>query len=42
MFHWPPGHTAWVEEDTTFIEISPETQFEDVSEHVARKMERSA
>lgn len=42
VFHWPPGHTAWVEEETAFIEISPEKEFEEVSDHVARKMEASA
>lgn len=41
VFHWPPGHTAWVEEDTAFIEISPVEEFGEVSEHVARKMEES-
>lgn len=36
VFYWPAGHTAWVEEDTTFIDFSPEAEFKIVSEHIAR------
>ena len=36
VFYWPPGHSGWVEEDTTFVDVSPEQEFKEVSEHVAR------
>jgi len=42
VFYWPAGHTGWVEEDTTFIDFSPEQEFKEVGEHVARKMKQSA
>ena len=42
VFYWPAGHTAWVEEDTTFIDFSPEKEFKEVSQHIAHKMEQSA
>ncbi len=42
VFYWPAGHTAWVEEDTVFMDFSPEKEFMEVSEHVAKKMEQSA
>ena len=41
VFYWSPGHTAWIEEDTLFIDFSPEKEQKEVSEHVARKMEQS-
>ena len=36
VFFWPAGHTAWVEEDTTFLDFSPELEFKEVNEHIAR------
>jgi hypothetical protein len=42
VFYWPAGHTAWVEEDTTFIDFSPEKESKEVMGHVAQKMEQSA
>lgn len=42
VFYWPPGHTAWVEEDTTLIDFSPEKESKEVMGHVAQKMEQSA
>ncbi len=41
VFYWPAGHTAWVEEDTTFMDFSPEKEFMVVSDHIAKKMEQS-
>jgi len=38
VFYWPPEHTAWTEEETTFIEFSPEKEFEQVFEHITKKM----
>ena len=38
VFYWPPGHTAWTEEETTFIEFSPEKEFEEVWENIRKKM----
>ena len=42
VFYWPPGHTGWVEEDTIFIDFSPEKEHKEVNEHVARMMEQLA
>ena len=42
VFYWPAGHTAWVEEDTAFLDFSPEKEFKEVIDHVTRKMEQSA
>ena len=38
VFYWPAGHTAWVEQDTVFIDFNPEEEHKKVAEHVARKM----
>lgn len=37
MFHWPAGHTVWVEEDTAFIELSPKEQINKVYDHIGEK-----
>ena len=37
FFCMPPGHTVWVDEDTTFIDFSPEKEYLDVVEHVTGK-----
>ena len=42
VFYWPAGHTAWVEQDTTFIDFSPEKEHKEVMGHIARKMEDEA
>jgi hypothetical protein len=36
VFYWPPGHTVWVEEDTVFLDFSPEEESRVVSDHIAR------
>jgi hypothetical protein len=37
IFCLPSGHTIWVDEDTTFIDFSPEKEYWDVVEHVTGK-----
>ncbi len=39
MFHWPAGHTVWVEEDTSFVEFSPKDELKKVYDHIGRKVE---
>jgi len=39
VFYWPGGHTGWVEEDTVFIDFSPEKEFQEVMAHMAKVME---
>ena len=34
----PPGHTAWCDEDTEFVDFSPEHEFEQVIRHVKEQM----
>jgi hypothetical protein len=38
VFYMPPGHTAWIEEDTAWIDFSPEKEYEEVMAHVTSKM----
>ena len=38
VYYMPSGHTGIIEEDTSFIEISPEKEYNEVMEHVASKM----
>ena len=42
VFYIPAGHTAWTEEETAFIDFSPEKEFEEVSEHVTKKRNEMA
>jgi hypothetical protein len=37
VFYLPPGHTAWVDEDTRLVDCSPEKEYWDVVEHVTGK-----
>ena len=39
VFYWPAGHTGWVEEDTAFLDFSPEKEHKLVSDHMAKNME---
>ena len=39
LFYLPPGHTAWVNEDTECILFSPQAEHLEVAEHVASRME---
>ena len=38
LFYWPPGHTAWVDEDAEFVLFSPQREHAEVFEHMAGKM----
>ena len=38
IYYLPSGHTAMVEEDVAMIEISPEKEYDEVMEHINRKM----
>jgi hypothetical protein len=37
IFYLPPGHTALVEEDTDFVEFSPQREYDEVIAHVGRQ-----
>lgn len=39
MFHWPAGHTVWVEEDTSFVEFSPRKDLKELYDHIGKKLE---
>ena len=39
LWYIPPGHTGWVEEDTDYIEFSPENEFAEVFDHVQSQMQ---
>jgi hypothetical protein len=38
MWYAPPGHTAWCEEDTEYIDVSPGEEFDHVIAHIRSKM----
>jgi hypothetical protein len=38
MFHWPAGHTVWVEEDTSFVEFSPRKELKELYDHIGKKL----
>jgi len=38
MFYWPPGHTVWVEKDTSFVEFSPRSELKEVYDHIGKKL----
>jgi hypothetical protein len=40
-FYLPAGHTAWAEQDSAFLDFSPEEELKPVLEHVARKTAQS-
>lgn len=42
VFYWPAGHTAWVEQDTAFVDFSPEKEHKEVMEHIAQKTTQAA
>jgi len=37
VFYWPAGHTVWVKEDTSFIEMSPKMELREVYSHIGKK-----
>ena len=38
MFYWPAGHTVWVEEDTSFVEFSPQKELKHLYAHIGEKV----
>ena len=39
LYYWPAGHTVIFEEDTEYVEFSPQHQMEAVLSHVEQKMQ---
>lgn len=37
VYYWPPGHTVWFDQDTKFVEFSPEGEFREVINHVQQQ-----
>jgi hypothetical protein len=42
LWHTPPGHTAWCEEDSEYVEFSPAADFENLLAHVREQVTRTA
>lgn len=42
VFYWPAGHTGWVDEDTTFLEVSPVAETRTLVSHLQRKVAAGA
>jgi hypothetical protein len=38
VFYAPPGHTVWVEEDTTYLDFNPEKEAAVIENHFMKKM----
>ena len=38
-YHWPAGHTVWVDEDYSAIEFSPADGMREVMNHLRGKLE---
>ncbi len=38
-YYWPEGHTAFIEEDTAFLEVGPVAQMRQFSDHAKAKFE---
>ena len=36
-YHWPAGHTGWVDEPTVFVEVGPVAEMRRFSEHAKAK-----
>ena len=41
LYYWPSGHTVIFEEDTEYIEFSPQHEMEEVLKHVDKVMNSS-
>lgn len=41
MYYLPPGHTVWFEEQTEFVEFSPQPGMDEVLAHVQQQMQAS-
>ncbi len=42
LFYLAPGHTAWFEEDSAFVEFSPDVEYAEVLAHVLKKASEMA
>jgi hypothetical protein len=42
LWHTPPGHTAWCNEDSEFVEFSPQHELLKLLEHVRRQVQASS
>lgn len=42
IFYLPPGHTAWLDEETAFVEFSPTEGYDEVLAHVLQKASEMA
>jgi hypothetical protein len=42
LWNTPPGHTAWCNEDSEFIEFSPQQEFASLLNHVRKQVEASS
>jgi hypothetical protein len=40
VFYWPAGHTAWTNEDTAILDVSPEKEFAEVMAHIVKMQEK--
>jgi len=38
VYHWPPGHTVWVDEDYEAVEFSPSGPMCDLIDHLNSKL----
>lgn len=39
IYYLPPGHTVWFEEETEYVEFSPQQEMADVFAHVEEQMQ---
>ena len=39
IFYLPAGHTGWTDEDVSWIEVSPATEYAEVMAHVAKRQQ---
>lgn len=39
VYHWPAGHTVWVDEDYSAVEFSPKAEMREVIDHLRGKLE---
>jgi hypothetical protein len=38
VFYAPAGHTVWIEEESAVLDFSPEKEFEEVYDHITKKV----
>jgi hypothetical protein len=39
VFYYPPGHVGWSDEESAWIEFSPEKEMNMVMDHIGKKMQ---